>query len=213
MVSSSERFALALSVLRWCAASRTGRGMVVAVVATRVPAPIRVTRMPSFSRVRYSFATVPGATPRSLASWRTEGMRWSAASWFRTIAAFVNAGLPVMLGSLGALFADGNRRPWAALLPAPFLPLKGVLLVIGDLEATPNLAEQVGQRLADNIALSVLFFTTYVVGLIGMIALPMIARREGRVGRWRVTLKGAVIAPAVVVLAGAMGASLVCGFG
>ena len=118
-----------------------------------------------------------------------------------------------MLGSLGALFADGNRRPWAALLPAPFLPLIWVLLVIGDLEATPNLAEQVGQRLADNIALSVLFFTTYVVGLIGMIALPMIARREGRVGRWRVTLKGAVIAPAVVVLAGAMGASLVCGFG
>jgi len=38
----------------------------------------------------------------------------------------------------------------------------GVLLVIGDLEATPNLAEQVGQRLADNIALSVIFLTTYV---------------------------------------------------
>ncbi|GAA1958032.1 hypothetical protein GCM10009816_19140 [Microbacterium aquimaris] len=135
------------------------------------------------------------------------------AVWYRTIAAWVNHGLPVMLGSPGAALADGNRRPWAALLPAPFLPLIGVMLISGDLEAAPNLADELWRRVTDNLVLSLLFLATYVVGLAGIVVLPMIARRERRIVRWRVTRMAAALAPALVVLVGAIGLSLVCGYG
>lgn len=79
MASSRPTDSRLLAAASRVAAASTSRGVADALALTRVPLPMRVTRKPSLSSDLYAFATVPGATPRSLANWRTDGSRWSAA--------------------------------------------------------------------------------------------------------------------------------------